>query len=76
MLEKIFSKAAVPVVLMGFLLVGRATPAPAYSNCDQKIRKAERNLEKAIRRYGLHSAEAERRRDQLETVRARCQQHP
>jgi len=73
MLSKTFSKAGMTAMAMGaFLLAGSVAPASAYSNCEQRIRKAERNLERAIRRHGLHSIQAEQRRDQLERVRARC----
>lgn len=76
MLQKVFNKFTILVMVIGLLLMGNAQPVHAFATCEQKIRKAERNLEKAIRRYGVHSAEAEKRRDKLETVRARCQQHP
>lgn len=73
MLHKILGKARVTAVaLAGFLLIGSVTPASAYANCEQRIRKAERNLDRAVARHGLHSVQAERRRDQLERVRARC----
>lgn len=75
MLHKVLGRIAMAIVLTGCLLMGSAKPAQAFATCEQKIRKAERNLEKAIRRYGVHSAEAEKQRDKLETVRARCQQH-
>jgi len=70
MLQKVLSKAVV-LALSGFLLLGSAQPMQAY-DCEARIRKAERNLERAIRRHGIHSIEAERRRDQLERARARC----
>lgn len=73
MLPKAFSKAGVTAMaLAGFLLVGSVAPASAYTNCEQRIHKAERNLDRAIARHGVHSEQAERRRDQLERVRARC----
>lgn len=71
MLQKISGKAVVLVMLTAFLLLGSAPPMQA-SDCETRIRKAERNLERAIRHHGLHSIEAERRRDQLERARARC----
>lgn len=71
MLQKILGKSAVLIVLAGMLL-GSAKPLLAYATCEQRIHKAEMNLERAIRRHGLHSPQAERRRDQLERVRARC----
>jgi hypothetical protein len=74
MLHKILGKSVVLIALTGFLLLGGAKPLRAYDRCDHRIHKAERNLERAIRRYGLHSSQAERRRDQLERVRLRC--HP
>jgi len=68
-----FSRIGVLTILLsGFLLISSVPPASAYANCEQKIRKAERNLEKAISRHGLHSIQAERRREQLERVRERC----
>lgn len=73
MVPKVLSKAGMTAMaLAGFLLVGSVAPASAYANCEQRIRKAERNLDRAIQRHGLHSIQAERRRDQLERVRARC----
>lgn len=71
MLHRILNKAAV-LALTGFLLLGSAKPLQAYDRCEQRIHRAERNLERAIRRHGLHSIQAERRRDELERVRARC----
>lgn len=72
MLQKISGKAIVLVMLAGFLLLDSAKPMQAYDNCGRRIQKAERNLERAIQRHGLHSTQAERRRDQLDRVRARC----
>ncbi len=40
--------------------------------CERRIHQAELKLERAIRKHGLHSIQAERRRDELEKVRARC----
>lgn len=72
MFPKTLAKAIVLTMLTGSLLIGSATPMQAYDNCARRIYKAERNLERAIQRHGLHSIEAERRRDQLERARARC----
>lgn len=69
--RKILGKIAVAMLLAGFLLIGSPTPAQA-ATCEQRIHRAERNLERAIQRHGLHSIQAERRRDQLERVQARC----
>jgi hypothetical protein len=70
-LQRTFSKAAL-LALTGFLLLGSAKPVQAYDRCEARIHKAERNLERAIQRHGVHSIQAERRRDQLERARARC----
>jgi multidrug resistance efflux pump len=72
MLQRIFSKDTVLVMVIVILLVGGAMPVQAFDNCQKKIHKAEMNLEKAIRQHGLHSSQAERKRDQLERARARC----
>jgi hypothetical protein len=45
---------------------------PARADCRNDIRKAEANLDKAIRKHGEHSPQAEERRRQLEEVRRRC----
>jgi hypothetical protein len=40
--------------------------------CAKKINKAERNLDKAIRKHGWRSDNAQKRRAQLQRVRAQC----
>lgn len=40
--------------------------------CERRVHKAEENLEKAIRRHGEHSRQAEQRRHDLEEARERC----
>jgi hypothetical protein len=56
------------------LMAGLATPAHADRDdrCERKIRKAEQNLEKAERKHGEHSRQAEKRRHELEEQRERC----
>ena len=63
-------KISVAVVVAAFLM-GSTAPLQA-ATCAQRIQRAERKLEQAIQRHGLHSVQAERRRDQLERARARC----
>jgi len=73
MIHKALSKSGLfAILLSGFLLMGSVAPAHGFDRCEARIRKAERNLERAIRRHGVHSIQAERRRDQLERVRERC----
>jgi hypothetical protein len=47
-------------------------PVQAYDRCERRIRNAEIKLERAIRRHGPHSRQAERQRENLERARARC----
>lgn len=63
------------VILAAFFLFGSALPARALDRddkCERRIHRAEENLEKAIRKHGEHSRQAEQRRHQLEEVRERC----
>lgn len=39
--------------------------------CERRVHKAEQNLEKAVRKHGEYSQQAERRRE-LEEARERC----
>jgi hypothetical protein len=72
-----FRKIAVAVLLSACLLGGAVivqgqTPADRQYRCEHRIRRAEANLHRAIRRYGERSRQAERRRRELAEVRARC----
>jgi len=69
-LKKVFAKTMLFVMLGASLLAGTAVPARA--DCRNDIRKAEENLQKAVRKHGEHSRQAEERRRQLEEVRRRC----
>ena len=72
MVSRTFSRIGVlTIFLSGFLLIGIA-PLQAFDKCEHRIRKAELRLEKAIRKHGVHSIQAERQREQLERVRERC----
>ncbi|MGC2324220.1 MAG: hypothetical protein WA463_16425 [Terriglobales bacterium] len=68
-LKKILGKTML-CAMLGASLLGVATPARA--DCRNDIRKAEANLDKAVRKHGEHSPQAEERRRQLEEVRRRC----
>jgi hypothetical protein len=63
-------------ILAGFFLLGSAVPSRALDRddekCERRVHKAEMNLQKAIRRHGEHSPQAEQRRHQLEEARERC----
>lgn len=73
-LRKMFGKTMLYAMLGASLLAGVATPARADRDdkCQRDIRKAEQNLEKAVRKHGEHSSQAEQRRRQLDEVRERC----
>ena len=69
-LKKTLTKAFLCAMLGGLFLAGSALPARA--DCAKDIRRAEANLDKAIRKHGEHSPQAEQRRRELEEVRRRC----
>lgn len=73
--NKAFAKS-VSCALLGFsLLAGTALPSHARDRddaCRRQVQKAEQNLDKAIRKHGERSRQAEKRRRQLEKARQRC----
>jgi hypothetical protein len=60
--------------LAAVFVLGSALPSPALANagCQQRIARAQHRLEKAIRKHGYQSPQAERRRQQLAEARASC----
>ncbi len=60
------------LLLSGSVAMQAQVPPNRHYRCEQRIRRAEANLQRAIARHGEHSRQAERRRRQLEQVRARC----
>jgi hypothetical protein len=54
------------------LLSMGSVSAFANNHCEKRIRKAEMNLQQAVRRHGARSRQAENRRRQLEQARASC----
>jgi hypothetical protein len=73
-LRKMIGKGLLCAMLGASLLAGVATPAHADRDdrCRRDVRKAEENLERAVRKHGERSRQAEQRRRQLEEVRERC----
>jgi hypothetical protein len=65
-------KAAIRVALLSSLMLGCIIPAQAGDSCNTRVRKAEGNFRKEIRKHGEHSAQAEYRRRQLEEARESC----
>ncbi len=76
-LKKIFGKTIGSALLGALFMAGGAIPARADRDdhdgrCERNVRKAEHNLEKAVRKHGERSRQAEQRRHQLEEARERC----
>ena len=73
-LNEVFGKTMLFAALVAYLLAGVATPARAERDdaCRRQIRKAEQNLEKAVRKHGEQNRQAEQRRRQLEEIRECC----
>ena len=70
MLNRLFQKGT----LLGFaalLLLGSVTAA-AEDRCERRLRNAEMHLQQAVQRHGPHSRQAEKKRRQVEQVRATC----
>jgi hypothetical protein len=71
-----FRKTALAAAMLGlFLSVGSVVPSQARDRndkCEPQIRKAEQNLEKAVRKHGERSRQAEQQRRKLEQARERC----
>ena len=71
------AKALIATFVVSVFLAG-AVPARGLDRdrddrrCEKQIRKAETNLQKAIRKHGERSRQAEARRHQLEEARERC----
>ncbi len=67
-------------LLAGCLMLGSCVATQALDRdhdrgrdkCEQKVRKAEQNLNHAIRKHGEPSRQAEQRRRQLDEARERC----
>ncbi len=73
-----FRKSTLVITVFGsLLLIGSAIPSQAqtsaYNNCELRVRKAEQNLDKAIKRYGKDSPEAGKRKRELMQQRQKCQ---
>jgi hypothetical protein len=73
-LKKTFAETMLCAMLGVSLLAGVATPARADRDdrCRRDLHKAEENLERAVRKHGERSRQAEERRHRLEEVRERC----
>ena len=72
--KKMLGQTILGALLGASLLAGTALPAHADQDerCRRDIQKAEQNLDKAIRKHGEHSHQAEQRRRDLNAERERC----
>ncbi len=62
-------------ILAAFFVFGSAMPSRAVDRddkCERRVHQAEENLDRAIRKHGEHSRQAEQRRRELREVRERC----
>jgi hypothetical protein len=69
LLKKTCSRMLLSAMLGTALLAGAV---PALADCRHDIERAQINLDKAVRKHGEHSRQAEQRRHELEAVRERC----
>jgi ribulose kinase len=73
-LNNTMTKTMLCAMLGASMMAGVAAPAYADRDdrCRRDIRKAEENLDKAVRKHGERSRQAEKRRHELEEKRERC----
>ena len=71
----IFRKTTLISLVLSGCLLGGVVPLQAdqRKDCEKRIRKAEQNLDKEVRKHGEHSRQAEKRRHELEKTRENCQ---
>ena len=67
---KVFAALITALIFVGSS--ANAIAADRDSKCEQRIHKAEDNLQKAIRKHGEHSRQAEQKRHQLQEARESC----
>jgi hypothetical protein len=67
----------VAAVLGGVLAIGGAVPsmADSRSDCENRVRKAEQNLQHEIDRHGEHGKNVETRRQQIKRERQNCRMY-
>lgn len=68
--SKVFAAVIIAAMIFGSSAIASAVDRD--DKCEQRIHKAEDNLQKAIRKHGEHSRQAEKKRHQLEETRERC----
>jgi hypothetical protein len=61
--------------LAGIFLISSAGMLQARDRddkCEERVHKAERNLQRAVEKHGEHSKQAEKKRHDVEEARERC----
>jgi hypothetical protein len=64
----------VTVLGVAALLSMGSVSAVAADRCERRVRKAEMQLQQAVQRHGEHSRQAQKKRRNLEQIRATCHQ--
>ena len=62
----------VTVLGVATLLLLGSVGAVAADRCERRVRKAEMQLQQAVQRHGEHSRQVEKKRRNLQEVRASC----
>lgn len=71
-MKKVGKSLLATATLGAFLLIGGVPALHAENRCERRIRHDEISLNKAVRRHGEHSRQADRWRDQLRMDRETC----
>ena len=73
MLTKWLARPAT-LVVCALLLIGSSSPAFARNrkSCREHLRHAESNLHAAVRKHGERSEQAQKKRQEVEKIRAEC----
>ena len=71
-MKKVCRSLLATATLGGFLLIGGVRALHARDRCERRIRNDEISLNKAVRRHGENSRQAERWRNQLRIDRDAC----
>jgi hypothetical protein len=78
-MQSIFRKTLTSLVVAGALLMTGAASAVADDHhCDERVRKAEENLNREVAKHGEHSPKADKLRAERDRVRHECHmdEHP
>ncbi|HET9401704.1 MAG TPA: hypothetical protein VFO34_12215 [Candidatus Acidoferrales bacterium] len=71
-MKKVGRSLLATATLGGFLLIGGVPALHAANRCERRVRNDEISLNKAVRRHGENSRQADRWRNQLRIDRDTC----